>query len=107
MESTMQVRFTFDDELMKKNGYERQNIYYTIKKHFLKRGLKCISENENLVFTDAGNENDYGNMWSIILGLVLSDWFVDCATSCIFEEDGETEDVLVQIPELREIYATA
>lgn len=43
MENTMQVRFTFDDDLMNKNGYERQNVYYTIKKHFLQRGLKCIS----------------------------------------------------------------
>lgn len=107
MESTMQVRFTFDDELMKKSGYERENVYYTIKKHFLQRGLKCISEDENLIFADTGNENDYGNMWSIILALVLSDWFVKCATSCEFEEDGETEDILIQVPELRKIYATA
>ena len=107
MESTMQVQFTYDDGLMEKNGYDRQSVYYTIKKHFLQRGLKCISENENLVFEDTGNENDYGNMWAIIMGLVKSDWFDKCASSCIFVEDGEIEDVLVQIPKLRKIMATA
>lgn len=106
MESTMQVRFTFDDELMKKNGYERENVYYTIKKHFQERGLKCISEDENLIFADNGDEDDYGNMWAVIMGLVKSDWFDKCASSCIFVEDEEMEDVLIQIPKLRKIMAT-
>lgn len=33
MKSIIKVKFTFDDELMKKSGYERENVYYTIKKH--------------------------------------------------------------------------
>ena len=103
----MQVRFTFDENLIEKDGYTRADIYNTIKKHFLQRGLKCIREDETLIFANNGNENDYGNMWSIILALVLSDWFVKCATSCKFEENGETEDIFVQIPEMRRIYATA
>lgn len=103
MSATMQVRFTFDDALMKQNGYERANVYYTLKKHFSQRGLPCISEDEVLAFADTGNENDYGNLWAIIMGLVKSDWFDKCASSCVFEEDGEIEDVLSQLPKLRQI----
>ena len=78
----LQVRFSFDDNLMKKNGIERQDVYFTLKKNFSERGLKCVSENDVLVFEDMGRENDYGNMWSIIIGLIKSDWFVFAWFSC-------------------------
>lgn len=105
--STMQVRFSFNDNLMRENGVERQDIYYTLKKNFSQKGLKCISENDVLAFEDTGRENDYGNMWSVIIGLIKSDWFTRCASSCVFVEDGEEEDVLLQMPELKRIMATA
>ena len=103
----MQVRFSFDDTLMKKNGIERQDVYYTLKKNFTEKGLKCVSENEILAFEDRGQENDYGNMWSIIIGLIKRDWFGKGASSCVFTEDDEEEDVLSQVPRLRHIMATA
>jgi hypothetical protein len=103
----MQVKFTFNDDLLIKNGYNRQDIYYTLKKNFKSRGLKCVSENENLIFEDTGKENDYGNMWAIIIGLIKSDWFDKCASSCVFVEDDIEEDILVQIPKLRKIMAAA
>lgn len=70
--------------------------------------MKCVSENDVLVFEDMGRENDYGNMWSIIIGLIKSDWFVKCASSCVFtEDDDDDEDILSQVPRLRHIMATA
>lgn len=105
--AAMQVRFSFDDDRMKKHGYQRQNVYYTIKKNFQLRGLNCVSEDEDLVFEDTGKEDDYGNMWAVILGLVKSDWFEKCASSCVFVEDDEMEDVLAQLPKLKHMMATA
>ena len=32
----LKVRFTFDDDLMKRNGIERQDVYYTLKSGFQK-----------------------------------------------------------------------
>lgn len=105
--SIKQVRFSFDDNLIEKKGVKREDIYYTLKKNFLAKGLKCISDNEVLIFESAGNENDYGNMWAIILALVDCDWFVDCASSCVFVEDGKEEDILSQLPEMKKIMETA
>lgn len=103
----MQVRFSFDDELIEKKGVKRRDIYYTIKKNFTQKGLKCVSDGEQLVFEDMGHEDDYGNMWAIILALVDCDWFTDCASSCVFVENGKREDVLSQVPEIKRIMATA
>ena len=103
----LQVRFSFDDNSMEINGIKRQDVYFTLKKNFSERGMKCVSENDVLVFEDMGRENDYGNMWSIIIGLIKSDWFVKCASSCVFTEDDVEEDILSQVPRLRHIMATA
>lgn len=105
--SKMQVRFSFDDVLMKKKGVKREDIYYTLKKKFSAKGLICVSDNEVLIFENAGNENDYGNMWAIILALIECDWFVDCASSCVFVENGKGENILAQIPEMKRIIETA
>lgn len=103
----MQVRFSFDDKLMESKGVRREDVYYTLKKNFLQKGLQCVSDDDLLVFEDRGHENDYGNMWAIILALVDCDWFTDCASSCVFVENGKWEDVLSQVSEIKRIMATA
>lgn len=105
--SQMQVKFMFDDELMEKKSVKREDIYYTLKKNFSAKGLKCVSDNEILIFESAGRENDYGNMWAIVLALVDCDWFVECVSFCAFIENGKSEDILSQIPEIKRIMETA
>ena len=102
----LQVRFTFSDALMEANNIKREDVYHTLKKHFEQRGLVCISEGEILAFKDTGDEDDYGNMWAILIGFIRSDWFLKCAASCDFIEDGEVEDVFIQIPELKKMFAS-
>ena len=48
------------------------------------------------LYTDKGHGDDFAVMWDIILSLLRSDWFVECAESCVWlNEDGE-EDILSQ-----------
>lgn len=100
---SLQVRFTFSDELMKQNDIERNAVYYTLKKNFEQRGLVCILEDDVLVVKGTGQEDDYGNIWAVLMGLIESDWFIKCANSCDYIENGEVEDVLAQVPKARKL----
>lgn len=92
----MRVEMTFDDAAIQISGFKRIDIYNVIKKQFFARGLICSSEADILTFTDAGNENDFANIWVILLNLLKTDWFENCASSCIFYDEDEEEDVLSQ-----------
>lgn len=93
----MRVEMTFNNAAIADHGYRRGDIYYTIKKAFTGKGLVCISEDELLAFEDTGHENDYAYMWNVIKSLMISDWFLSCASSCEFIDDDDTaEDVLSQ-----------
>lgn len=93
----MKVEMTFNNAAVTASGYQKQDIYQTIKSAFAKRGLLCSSDNDVLSFEDTGHENDYACMWKVIISLLKSEWFVACAASCIFFDDDENEeDVLSQ-----------
>lgn len=96
MENTMQVRFTFDENLIEKDGYTRADIYNTIKKSFEEKNISCVSDGEILSFAGGARENDFSYMWAIILRLTKTDWFLKFATSCIWCENDKWEDVLRQ-----------
>ena len=98
----LQVRFTFNDRLMEKNGIEKDGVYHTLKKHFEQRGLVCVSDDEALLCS--GREKDYGSIWAVLIDLIKGNWFLKCAASCEYVENGKSEDVLRQIPELRKLY---
>ena len=93
----MKVEMTFNDATIIASGYQKEDIYYTIKSAFTKRGLICSSDNEILSFEDTGNEHDYAHMWNVIMSLLKSEWFISCATSFTFFDDDESEeDILSQ-----------
>lgn len=94
----MRVEMTFDPAKVAEipGDFSMNDVYHTVKKMFAKRGLPCISEGEVLAFGDTGSEHDFARMWNVITALMVSSWFVGCASSCrFFDEDGY-EDVLSQ-----------
>lgn len=91
----MRVDFSFDKKLVDASEYTMADIYGTIKREFAASNLPCVSDNEVLSFTGCGRENDYADMWVIIINLTDSEWFMKLATSCIWYNDNdEWEDVL-------------
>lgn len=97
MNNSLRIEFSFDENLIEKDGYTIAQIHNTIKKAFERKNILCVSDGEILSFAGGANKDDFSNMWTIILRLTKSDWFIKYATSCIWRED-ETkwEDVLRQ-----------
>jgi hypothetical protein len=40
-------------------------------------------------------------MWDIILSLLRADWFMDCAASCVWQDEDGEEDILAQAGKVR------
>lgn len=93
----MKIVFRFDKVACANAGLKVEDVRYTIKKLFAEYGLPCIADGEYLAFEDADREDDYADMWSIILGLLKSEWFISSASSCIWQDDDGEEDVLSQV----------
>ena len=49
-----------------------------------------------MAFTDKGHGDDFAVMWDIILSLLRSDWFVEYAASCVWQDEDGEEDILSQ-----------
>ncbi|MBE6995645.1 MAG: hypothetical protein E7429_02775 [Ruminococcaceae bacterium] len=98
----MKAEMTFNAVALEAQGYAIEDVYDTIKRAFVKRGLRCTSESEVLSFEGVGSEHDFANMMGLLVGLVQVDWFMDCASSCIFyDDDGVVEDILCSAPNIR------
>ena len=80
-----------------------QDVYRTTKELFTAYDLPCISDNVILAFKDKGHGDDFAVMWDIILSLLWTDWFMDCAVSCVWQDENGEEDVLVQTGKVREL----
>ncbi len=80
------------------------DIHYTIKSELSKYDLPCISDNEILSIRDRGREDDFAKMWNVITSLMKLQWFIECASSCVYyDDDGTIEDVLSQAWKLNEL----
>ncbi len=92
----MEVRFFFDKAAAERRSYTLEAVHQTIKSLFATHDLPCVSDGDTLVFKDKGHGDDFAVMWDIILSLLRTNWFMDCAASCVWrDEDGE-EDILAQ-----------
>ena len=93
----MKVEFTFDKEQIQQYGYTVEAVRQTIQKSFAAKGLHCISNGERLSFAGCGGEEDFSNMWAILMALLRTNWFPKFAASCTWhDDDGTQEDVLSQ-----------
>ena len=73
-----------------------------IKNLFTAHDFPCVFDGDALAFRSKAHGDDFATMWDIILSLLRSDWFLDCATSCVWlDEDGE-EDILAQVGKVQE-----
>ncbi len=96
MMNNMRIDFTFSEDKVRELGHSLGDAYYGVKRFFEKENLPCIRDDEVLSFTDNGGKDDYANIWHIVLCLFGTDWFTKCATSCVFIEGDEEEDILAQ-----------
>lgn len=105
--SQMSVEFAFDDQKLQKRGMNREAVYSMLKQSFKTKGIPCVADDEVLTFAGNGRNEDYGCIWSVIIKLIDSDWFEDCATRCMFVEDGVWDDLIPQIPTAKKVKARA
>lgn len=97
----MELRISFDKAAVKRRGYGLEDVHRTIKSLFAAHDLPCISSGDILAFQDKGHGDDFACMWDMILSLLRSDWFVDCAASCVWQDEDGEEDVLAQAGKAR------
>lgn len=92
----MKVQFSFDQMVVERQGYALEDVYRTVKNLFAVHDLPCIADGSTLAFEDKGHGDDFAVMWDIILSLLRSDWFMDCAVSCVWQDENGKEDILAQ-----------
>ena len=92
----MNVKFSFDEAMVKRWGFMLEGVHQTIKNLFAAHNFPCVSEGDGLSFADKGHSDDFAVMWDIILSLLRSDWFLDCAASCVWQDEDGEEDILSQ-----------
>lgn len=97
----MKVKFSFDKTAAERRGYGLETVCQTVKSLFSAHGFPCISDDGVLGFEDKGHGDDFAVMWEIILSLLRSEWFMDCAASCIWEDENGEEDVISQAGKVR------
>ena len=92
----MNVKFSFDKAIVEWRGFMLEDVHQTIKGLFAAHDFPCVSEEDVLSFTDKGHGDDFAVIWDIILSLLRSDWFVECAASCVWQDEDGEEDILSQ-----------
>ena len=92
----MNVKFSSDKAIAARRGFMLEDVHRTIKNLFTAHNFPCVSEGDVLSFVDKGHGDDFAIMWDIILSLLRSDWFIECAASCVWQDEDGEEDILAQ-----------
>ena len=97
----MKVKFSFDKAAVKRRGYTLAAVHQTVKSLFAAHDLPCVPDGDTLSFRDKGHGDDFACMWDIILSLLRSEWFLECAAACVWQDEGGEEDILAQAGKVR------
>lgn len=92
----MNVKITFDKAAVERRDLVLEDVRQTVQSLFAVHDLPCVSDGEVLAFQDKGHGDDFASMWDVILSLLRADWFLDCAASCVWQDENGEEDVLAQ-----------
>ena len=92
----MKVKFSFDKTAVERRGLTLEDVHRTVKSLFAAHDLPCIADGDTLVFQGMGHDGDFACMWDIVLSLLRSEWFMECAFSCAWQDEDGEEDVLAQ-----------
>lgn len=98
----MNVRISFNNAAVEQRGHTLEAVHQTIKSLFAVHDFPCAPGGDVLVIKDKGHGDDFAVMWDIILSLLRADWFMDCAASCVWEDETGEEDVLTQAGKMRD-----
>ncbi len=93
----MTVKISFSKAAVERQGYVLEDVHRTVKNLFAVHDLPCVSEGSVLAFKDKGHGDDFAVMWDIILTLLRADWFLECAASCVWQDEDGEEDILSQV----------
>lgn len=93
----MEVKLSFAKAAVERRSHTLEDMHQTIKSLFAVHGLPCVPDGDTLVFKDNGYGDDFAVMWDIILSLLRSEWFMDCAASCVWQDEDGEEDILAQV----------
>ena len=97
----MNVKFSFDKTAVERRSCGLEAVRQTVKNLFAAHGFPCISDDGVLAFEDKGHGDDFAIMWDIILSLLRSEWFMECAAACVWQDEDGEEDVLAQAGKVR------
>ena len=92
----MEVKFSFDKAAVAQSNFTLEDVHRTVKNLFSAHSFPCVSDGDSLSFQDKGHGDDFAVMWDIILSLLRSGWFVECAASCVWQDEDGEEDILSQ-----------
>ena len=93
----MKVEITLDQRKVEQQGYTADAVCQTVKQNFEAKGFHCMEDGERMSFVGHSGENDFSELWSILMALLRTEWFPALASSCIWhDDDGTKEDVLSQ-----------
>ena len=92
----MNLKFSFDTATVERRGFTLEDVHLIVKSLFAAHDFPCVSGGDVLSFTDKGHGDDFAVMWDIILSLLRADWFLDCAASCVWQDEDSEEDILAQ-----------
>lgn len=93
----MTVKIFFNKAAVEQRGCRLEDARQAVKNLFSVHDLPCASEDNVLAVKDKGHGDNFAVMWDIILALLRADWFLECAASCVWQDEDGEEDVLSQV----------